>query len=73
MLKKCLTGSVYFFIALGIIYLFSGNYLNSNNKSEYENCISRLKYQLDFENMYSCKYPDEIYTVNADISEEETV
>ena len=73
MLRKCLTGSVYFFIALGIIYLFSGNYLHSNDKSEYEICISRLKYQLDFENMYSCKYPDEIYTVNADISEEKVV
>ena len=73
MLRKCLTGSVYFFIALGIIYFFSGNHLHSNDKSEYEICISRLKYQLDFENMYSCKYPDEIYTVNADIAEEKVV
>ena len=73
MLKKRIIGLVYFFIALCIIYLFSGHYLYIKNTSQYETCISKLKYQIDFEDMYYSNLYDSLKVTNADISQEKVV
>ena len=52
MLKKTSIGFVYISIAIIFIYFFSGYFIIEEAPSEYERNISKLKYQLGFEDIY---------------------
>ncbi len=74
MLKKRIIGYIYFSIAIIFIYFFAGYFIIEEAPSGYEKSISKLKYQLDYENIYC--YNNTLHTLsetNADISDKEKV
>jgi len=74
MLKKKLIGIIYFSVSLIFIYCFAGYFIIEEAPAEYENNISKMKYQINFEDVY---FPYESIVnhteVNAETAEEEKI
>ncbi|MBQ9844557.1 MAG: polysaccharide deacetylase [Oscillospiraceae bacterium] len=69
--KKKIIGFIYLFTALAAVYLFGGYFIIEQAPSDYEKSISKLKYQLDFENIYCMADNAAVKETNTDSSNAE--
>lgn len=69
MIKKIFTGIVYLFVAAVVVHCFSGYYISAQPSAQHEINLARMKYQLDYQNMYCVS--DKTSAVSAKTAEDE--